>query len=209
MSRRRATTGSCRCSTSTELTVRSCAPRCSPSSCLSGPSSSRPCERSSHSPGASRSRVSPARLLITSGVMGSGKSTVARAVAARLGAIVIRTDAVRKRLGGVGIHERATTGFEEGLYTSDMSNRTYAKALRLAAEVLGAGWTVIVDGSFSKAAERAEARARGPAPWPGARHALVRDGGRRHRRTPCPPRCRLRRRLGWAPPVASGAPCAL
>lgn len=100
----------------------------------------------------------PARLLITSGVMGSGKSTVARAVAARLGAIVIRTDAVRKRLGGVGIHERATAGFEEGLYTSDMSNRTYTRALGLAAEVVGAGWTVIVDGSFSRAAERAEAR---------------------------------------------------
>jgi 2-phosphoglycerate kinase len=54
------------------------------------------------------------RLLITSGVMGSGKSTVARAVAARLGAIVIRTDAVRKRLRGVGIHERATAGFGGG-----------------------------------------------------------------------------------------------
>jgi predicted kinase len=113
----------------------------------------------------------PARLLITSGVMGSGKSTVARAVAARLGAVVIRTDAVRKRLGGVGIHERATTGFEEGLYTSDMSNRTYAKALRLAAEVLGAGWTVIVDGSFSKAAERAEAR--GVAQRLGLAHATL------------------------------------
>ena len=101
---------------------------------------------------------SPARLLITSGVMGSGKSTVARAAAARLGAIVIRTDAVRKRLGGVGIHEPAIAGFEEGLYTSDMSKRTYTKALELAAEVVGAGWTVIVDGSFSRAAERADAR---------------------------------------------------
>jgi hypothetical protein len=39
-----------------------------------------------------------------------------------------------------------------------MSKRTYTKALGLAAEVVGAGWTVIVDGSFSRAAERAEAR---------------------------------------------------
>ena len=100
----------------------------------------------------------PARLLITSGVMGSGKSTVARAVAARLGAIVVRTDAVRKRLAGLGIHDRATARFGQGLYTADMSSRTYAEALRLAAEVAGAGWTVIVDGSFATAAERAEAR---------------------------------------------------
>jgi predicted kinase len=39
-----------------------------------------------------------------------------------------------------------------------MSNRTYTKALGLAAEVVGAGWTVIVDGSFSRAVERVEAR---------------------------------------------------
>jgi uncharacterized protein len=42
--------------------------------------------------------------------------------------------------------------------TSDMSKRMYTKALGLAAEVVGAGWTVIVDGSFLRAAERAEAR---------------------------------------------------
>ena len=100
----------------------------------------------------------PARLLITSGVMGSGKSTVARAVAARLGALVIRTDAVRKRLGGVGIHQRATAGFGEGLYTSGMSERTYTEVLRLAAEMLGAGWTVVLDGSFSQAGQREDAR---------------------------------------------------
>ncbi len=100
----------------------------------------------------------PARLLITSGVMGSGKTTVARAVAARLGAIVIRTDAVRKRLAGLGIHERATAGFGKGLYTSGMSERTYAQTLALAGEVVAAGWPVIVDGSFSRAAERAQAR---------------------------------------------------
>ena len=152
---------------------------------------------------------SPARLLITSGVMGSGKSTVARAVAARLGAIVIRTDAVRKRLGGVGIHERATAGFEEGLYTSDMSNRTYTKALLLAAEIVGAGWTVIVDGSFFEGGRARGGPARGPPPWHSARHALVRDARQRHRRTPCPPCRRPRRHLGRAPPVASGAPCAL
>jgi aminoglycoside phosphotransferase family enzyme/predicted kinase len=101
----------------------------------------------------------PARLLVTTGVMGSGKSTVARAVAARLGAIVIRTDAVRKRLAGLPLHERAAHGFGEGLYTPAMSRRTYAEALRLAGETLAAGWPVIVDGSFPTRAERETARA--------------------------------------------------
>ena len=37
--------------------------------------------------------------------------------------------------------------------------RTYVEAVRLADEPLRAGWPVIVDGSFSHAVERAEARA--------------------------------------------------
>jgi predicted kinase len=99
------------------------------------------------------------RLLVTTGVMGSGKSTAARLAAARLGAIVIRTDAVRKRLAGRPLRERAAAAYGEGLYTSEMSRRTYAETLRLAGELLRAGWPVIADGAFSHAAERAEARA--------------------------------------------------
>jgi predicted kinase len=40
-----------------------------------------------------------------------------------------------------------------------MSRRTYAETLRLAGELLRAGWPVIADGAFSHAAERAEAHA--------------------------------------------------
>lgn len=99
------------------------------------------------------------RLVITSGVMGSGKSTVARRASARIGAIVIRTDAVRKRLAGVPLQERVGAGFGEGVYSADMSRRTYCEALRLAEELLRAGWPVILDGSFSRAEERDGARA--------------------------------------------------
>jgi aminoglycoside phosphotransferase family enzyme/predicted kinase len=101
-----------------------------------------------------RRRPTP-RLLVTSGVVGSGKSTVARAAAGRLGAIVVRTDAVRKRLAGLAPTERGAAE----IYTPAMSRRTYDECLRLAAEMLAAGWPVIVDGTFSTAAERARARA--------------------------------------------------
>jgi uncharacterized protein len=99
------------------------------------------------------------RLVITTGVMGTGKSTAARLVAARLGAIVVRTDAVRKRLAGVPLRERVAPAFGEGIYAPEMGRRTYAEAARLADELLQAGWPVIVDGSFSHVAERAQARA--------------------------------------------------
>ena len=98
------------------------------------------------------------RLVITSGVMGSGKSTVARAVADRLGAIVVRTDAVRKHLAGLPLHTRAAEAFGAGLYAPGMGERVYAEAGRLAREALNAGWAVVIDGSFSRAAERAAAR---------------------------------------------------
>src|SRR5262249_53068192 len=98
------------------------------------------------------------RLLITSGVIGSGKSTVARQVAARLGAIVVRTDAVRKRLAGLAPGERRPAGFGEGLYRPEMAEATYAEAMSVAMKMLKAGWSVVVDGAFSSVAQRRLAR---------------------------------------------------
>jgi hypothetical protein len=103
-------------------------------------------------------RRAPARLLITTGVIGSGKSSVAREVAARLGAIVVRTDALRKRLAGLALSERRQAGFGEGLYSPEMARRTYAEAMALATRILDAGWPVILDGAFSSAAQRSQAR---------------------------------------------------
>ena len=98
------------------------------------------------------------RLLITTGVIGSGKSTVARQVAARLGAIVVRTDAVRKRLAGLALSERRQVGFGEGLYGPEMAMHTYTEAMSVATKMLDAGWPVVVDGAFSSAAQRGLAR---------------------------------------------------
>ena len=72
---------------------------------------------------------------------------------------MVRTDAVRKRLAGQPLRERAAAAYGEGLYTPEMGGRTYVEALRLAGELLRAGWPVIIDGAFSHAAERADARA--------------------------------------------------
>ncbi len=103
-------------------------------------------------------RRDPPRLLITTGVIGSGKSTIAREVAARLGAIVVRTDALRKRLAGLALSERRQADFGEGLYSPDMALRTYTEAMALATKILGAGWPVVLDGAFSSAAQRSQAR---------------------------------------------------
>ena len=91
--------------------------------------------------------------------MGTGKTSAARLAATRLGAIVVRTDAVRKRLGGVPLREWVAADFGMGLYAPEIGRRTYAEAARLADELLRAGWPVVVDGSFSHAAERDALRA--------------------------------------------------
>jgi uncharacterized protein len=103
-------------------------------------------------------RRDPPRLLITTGVIGSGKSTIAREVAARLGAIIVRTDALRKRLAGLALSERRQADFGEGLYSPHMALRTYTEAMALATKILGAGWPVVLDGAFSSAAQRSQAR---------------------------------------------------
>jgi uncharacterized protein len=103
-------------------------------------------------------RATTRRLLITTGVIGSGKSTLARDLAARLRAVVVRTDAERKRVAGVALTTRGHAAYGEGLYTADMGQRTYAEVLRIAGETLEAGWPVMIDGAFSAADEREQAR---------------------------------------------------
>ena len=89
---------------------------------------------------------------------GDGQGTVARHAAARLGAIVVRTDAVRKRLAGRPLRERVAAAFGEGL-TRRRCPAHVRRGSRLADELLRARWPVIVDGTFSHAEKRPEARA--------------------------------------------------
>ena len=98
------------------------------------------------------------RLLVTSGVVGTGKSTTARATAARLGAVVVRTDAVRKHLAGIPVTARSGAAVDAGLYSPEMTERTYAEALRIARALLGVRWSAVIDGAFATAATRARAR---------------------------------------------------
>ena len=103
-------------------------------------------------------RGTPA-LTVMTGLSASGKSTVARELAHAAGAIVVRTDAVRKQLAGVPWHARHPGGVGDGLYEPEMTRRTYAASLDHAADLLGAGWCVVLDGVFGRRSERDAARA--------------------------------------------------
>lgn len=98
-------------------------------------------------------------LLITCGLSGSGKTTVARAAAERLGAVTVRSDVVRKQLAGVPLAPAPAQAFGAGIYTPEMSARTYLALLAHARDILTAGRSAILDASYSTRAERAAAAA--------------------------------------------------
>jgi uncharacterized protein len=86
------------------------------------------------------------KLTLMSGLSGSGKSTVARYLARRTGAIHIRSDAVRKHLGGISLNERGA----QDLYSDEMTANTYSRLLELGIILTDRGWNVILDAKFDR-----------------------------------------------------------
>jgi hypothetical protein len=93
------------------------------------------------------------RLILMSGLSGSGKTTVARHLARRLGAIHLRSDAVRKHLAGIPLEQ---PGGDE-LYTPAMSEKTYKRLLELGIKLASQGFPVILDAKYDQQAFREEA----------------------------------------------------
>ncbi len=98
--------------------------------------------------------LEPARLIAIGGFSGSGKSTLARRLAPRIGAapgaLVLRSDVVRKRLFGV---DPMTPLGPEG-YEAPVSDRVFAAINQRSLAALGAGHAVINDAVFAKPAQR-------------------------------------------------------
>ncbi len=98
------------------------------------------------------------RLLITHGLSGSGKSTVAGQLLAAAGAIRIRSDVERKRLFGLTALQRSADQ-PLNIYTPEATRRTFDRLAECARTALQAGYPVIVDAAFLRRAERQAFRA--------------------------------------------------
>jgi aminoglycoside phosphotransferase family enzyme/predicted kinase len=96
----------------------------------------------------------PPMLLLTAGLMGVGKTTLARALATALGAELLRSDVIRKELAGIPVARSSLDAFDTGLYTPEMSRCTYTELRQRAERLLRLGKTVIVDASFARSQER-------------------------------------------------------
>ncbi|TAF09267.1 MAG: adenylyl-sulfate kinase [Nostocales cyanobacterium] len=93
------------------------------------------------------------QIILMSGLSGSGKSTTARYLARQLGAVHLRSDAVRKHLAGIPLLER---GGDE-IYTPEMTQKTYHRLLRLGITLANQGWSVILDAKYDRQHLREEA----------------------------------------------------
>jgi aminoglycoside phosphotransferase family enzyme/predicted kinase len=113
-------------------------------------------------------RPPAAWLVAIGGLPGTGKSTLARALAPGLGpppgALVLRSDEIRKRQWGVAPETR----LPPDAYTAEASAAVFAELAAQAATALAAGHPVIADATFIDPAHRAMLRqAAGGAPFLG------------------------------------------
>ena len=110
---------------------------------------------------AARGHLAPACATLTAigGLSGSGKTTLARRLAPNLGAapgaVVLRSDEIRKRLHGAAPLER----LPKEAYAPQVSTQVYGEMFDLARRALAAGRAVILDAVFLKPSERQAAQA--------------------------------------------------
>lgn len=105
---------------------------------------------------AARRVLAPKRgaLILMSGLSGSGKSWLAQRLAPGLGAVHIRSDVERKRLGGIGIDAHAAAAPGQGLYCEQTSERLHAHLLSAADSLLNGGYTALIDATFIRREQR-------------------------------------------------------
>jgi aminoglycoside phosphotransferase family enzyme/predicted kinase len=93
-------------------------------------------------------------LVMTTGLIGSGKSTIAQGVAEALGLELYRSDQIRKTRAGLTPDTPQRVAYGTGLYSASVSEQTYEALAVLARDALQRGASVIVDAAFSKQAQR-------------------------------------------------------
>jgi aminoglycoside phosphotransferase family enzyme/predicted kinase len=94
--------------------------------------------------GYTRPPARPAPVVAVGGLIGTGKTVLAEALARALGLPVVASDRTRKCLAGLAPTQPAPAS----AYTADFSRRTFDEVFRRATVVLGSGRGVILDATF-------------------------------------------------------------
>jgi aminoglycoside phosphotransferase family enzyme/predicted kinase len=94
-------------------------------------------------------------LVLTSGLVGSGKSSVAETLADAAGGVVVASDRVRKSLAGLAPTARG--GAARGLYDAAAKQRVYDALLARAEPIVASGRLAILDATYALERHRAAA----------------------------------------------------
>jgi len=98
-------------------------------------------------------------LIIIVGLIGTGKSTLAKALAEKLGCAVISSDIIRKQLANIPEMEQRYEGYNEGIYSSAFSEMVYSKLfMKATLAILGKCSSVILNASFGRKFYRFKAK---------------------------------------------------
>lgn len=96
-------------------------------------------------------------LVLVGGLPGTGKTTLADAVGAKLGWAVLSSDRIRKELADLPPDADGRAAFGTGIYTPAWTARTYGELLRRAGALLARGESAILDASWTSAELRSAA----------------------------------------------------
>jgi aminoglycoside phosphotransferase family enzyme/predicted kinase len=97
-------------------------------------------------------------LVITSGLTGTGKSKLAEALSRDLDTALFQSDRIRKEIAGVSPGEHRFVPFGHGIYSKEVSRKTYKALVSRAEAALQQGRPVILDATYLREEERQEAQ---------------------------------------------------
>ena len=103
----------------------------------------------------SRQQLAPTRIIVTFGLIASGKSTLSQSLSERLGIAVLSADRTRKEL----LFAKPTDDLRalpfQGAYAAEMTEKVYNTLFERAVQILRSGRSVILDATFRSRAHRA------------------------------------------------------
>jgi len=97
------------------------------------------------------------KLIIVCGLMGTGKSSIARELAENKGWVMISSDVIRKELANMPVTRHEYVAFDKGIYSREFTAKTYEEMNRRAERLLREDKSVVMDATFAKKEFRANA----------------------------------------------------
>lgn len=88
------------------------------------------------------------------GLTGTGKTTISEELAKRLNSLIFHSDYVRKELLSISPYKKELVSYNEGIYASQATEKTYTEMIKRAKNALKQGQNVILDATYREKKKR-------------------------------------------------------